>query len=421
MISYWYFVAIAGCLGLSAFCSASETAYSAANRMRLENAMESGNNRARAACYILDRFDDVLSVLLFGNKVADMSASSVVTIVAILLAGGSEKYTAAASVILLLLGIVFGDAIPKLVAKKNANRFAINVSYILKTLMIVMKPFVSLVVFLTNVLTIPLKGEDESRGQDALDELTSIIETVEDEGVIDEERSELLQAALDFHEISASEVMTARVDVLALDIDDDWEELLDEVDDSSYTRLPVYEDSIDNIIGILSLNHFFKARVESGYVDIRSLLMEPCYVYKTQRLPAILSEMQRKKTQMAIVTDEYGGMMGILTIEDVLEQIVGDIWDETDDAEPELIEHGDGVYEIDGDMTIGDFLEVIERDEDSFETDSATVGGWTLEVFEKFPDAGESFEAENMSVTVLEMDGLRVEKVLIRMLNEDRD
>ncbi|HHU23040.1 MAG TPA: HlyC/CorC family transporter, partial [Clostridiales bacterium] len=243
----------------------------------------------------------------------------------------------------------------------------------------------------------------------------SIIETVEDEGVIDEERSELLQAALDFSNISASEVMTARVDMEALDIEDDWEDILEAINNSHYSRLPVYEGSIDNIIGILYLNHFFKALLDNEVVDIRSLLMEPCYVYKTMKLPGVLNELRKCKMHLAIVTDEYGGSMGLITMEDVMEQIVGEIWDESDEIFSDVIEREEGLYEIDGDMSISDFLELLDWDEDSFDSESSTVGGWTIEMFGAFPEPGQSFTYENITVTVLSMDNLRVEKVLVEV------
>lgn len=209
--------------------------------------------------------------------------------------------------------------------------------------------------------------------------------------------------------------MTARVDMLAIDIDDDPDEIFKTIEDAPYSRLPVYEDSIDNIIGVLYLNHYFKAKVDGGPVDIRSLVIEPCYVYKTMKLPAVLGELKRCKTHMAVVTDEYGGSMGIITMEDVLEQLVGDIWDETDEIENEVVETSEGVYELDGDLSISDFLELLQWDEDSFDTDSATVGGWCIEMLGHFPEPGESFEYENLNVTVDEMDGLRVSKVNVRV------
>ena len=412
----WYGVAVLVFILLSAFTSASEMAYSSANRLRLESMGQNGNRAAALACKIYDRYEDMLSSVLILNDLVNIGASSLVSIIALELAGDGDSTLASTlgTICITTLIIIFGETVPKIVAKKNANKTATEYAYIVRGLMIILKPLVFVVVALIRFITKPFKGEKPADEQEAaVEELFSIIETVEDEGVIDEERSELLQAALDFSDVSASEVMTSRVDMISIDIDDDWQEILETIDRSPYSRLPVYEDSIDHIIGILYLNHFFKAITGTEKIDLRPLLIKPCYVYKTVRLPSVLAEMRKSRTHLAIVTDEYGGSMGVVTMEDVLEELVGDIWDETDEFEPEVIEHGKNLYELDGDMNISDFLEMIDRSEDSFETDSATVGGWTIEKFGRFPECGDSFEFENLSVTVLEVFGQRVEKVLL--------
>ena len=412
----WYLVTLIVFIMLSAFSSSAEMAYSSANRLRLENLGENGNRAAALACKIYDRYDDMLSSVLILNDLVNIGASAIVSIVAMELAGGRNEalVTTLGTVLITILIIIFGETIPKIVSKKNANKTATDYAYIVRGLMIILKPLVFIVVSLIRLITKSLKGEKPADEQEAaVEELFSIIETVEDEGVIDEERSELLQAALDFSEISASEVMTSRVDMISIDIDDDWKEILEIIDKSPYSRVPVFEDSIDNIIGVLYLNHFFKAITSLEKFDIRPLLIKPCYVYKTVKLPSVLAEMRKSRTHLAIVTDEYGGSMGVVTMEDVLEELVGDIWDETDEFEAEVIEHGKNLFELDGDMNISDFLEMIDRSEDSFETDSATVGGWTIENFGRFPECGDSFTFENLTVTVLEVFGQRVERVLL--------
>jgi CBS domain containing-hemolysin-like protein len=416
----FYIVAAVLCVLLSAFFSAAEMALSSANRIRLENLRDDGNKAAGVAVKVIDSFDNTLSTILIGNNFVNIALSSLGSVIAIVAFG--EKYTWLATVIVTVTVIIFGETVPKIIAKKNANRLSLAVAGIIRFLSWVLYPAVFVVVSLVRLITAPMKGEsDEGEEDAAVEELQSIIETAEDEDVIDEDRSELLQAALDFDEISAFEVMTARVDMEAIDIDDDWEDILRTISSSHYSRIPVYEDSIDNIIGILYLNHFFKALLDNERVDLRALLMKPCFVYKTVRLPAVLAQLRREKIHLAIVTDEYGGCLGLISMEDVLEQIVGDIWDETDEVENEVVQRSEGEFELDGDMVISDFLELLGRDEDSFETDSATVGGWTLEMFGSFPKEGDSFTFENLQVTVLKMDGLRVEKVLVRVLPEDEE
>jgi len=393
--------------------------FSSCSAMRLENARDSGSKRAKAAVYITEHFDDALSAILIGNNLANIGASSLASVAVILIAG--DGYAWVATVVLTVLVIIFGETMPKITAKQNANRFALKNAYAVRAMMIIFYPLVWLVVMLIKLITLGMKGEKDDTPDEAVEELQSIIETAEDEDVLDEDQSELVQAAIDFSETSASEVMTARVDVQAIDIEDDWEDILSIIEDAPFTRLPVYEGSIDNVIGILYLNHFLKALADNGHADIRKLLMPPCYVYKTMKLPAVLAQLRKAKQHLAVVTDEYGGTAGVVSMEDVLEQIVGDIWDESDTVEPEVVQHTESEYELDGAMVLSDFLELVGINENDFDAESDTVGGWTLEMFGGFPKEGDSFTFRNITVTVLSMDGRRVERVLVKVAPDAGD
>mgnify|MGYP000018230739 FL=1 len=415
------FVGIFLCLCLSNFCSASEMAFSSCNVMRLENARDDGSKRAKIAVYITEHFDDALSAILIGNNLANIGASSLASVAVILVTGGDE-YAWLATIILTVLVIIFGETMPKISAKKNANRTSLKNAYVVRAMMIIFYPLVWLVVSLIKLLTMGMKPEAADADSDeAVEELQSIIETAEDEDVLDEDQSELVQAAIDFSETSAFEVMTARVDVQAIDIEDDWDDILAIIEDAPFTRLPVYEGSIDNVIGILYLNHFLKAMADDGRVDIRKLLMPPCYVYKTMKLPAVLNTLRKAKQHLAIVSDEYGGTLGVVSMEDVLEQIVGDIWDESDVVEHEVVQREKSEYELDGAMILSDFLELVGLNEDDVDAESNTVGGWTLEMFGSFPQEGDSFTYRNLTVTVLSMDGRRVERVLVKLAPSEAD
>ena len=404
--------AIVLCIVLSNFFSSSEMAYSACNRLRLENAADEGSRRAKTALKIVQNFDNALSAILIGNNLVNIASASLGSILVILLTG-RDSYTWVSTLVLTLLVIIFGETIPKITSKKAANRVALRNAYPVRVLMIVLRPVVWLVVGLVNLLTFWIKPRDDDN-EEAVEELQSLIETAEDEEVLNEDRSELVQAAIDFSDVSAFEVMTARVDVEAIDIDDSWEEIYSMVEQTSYSRIPVYEDSIDHVIGVLYLNHFLKA-VSEGNRDIRSMLMEPCYIYKTMKLPDVMNQLRRARQHLAIVCDEYGGTLGVLSMEDVIEQIVGDIWDETDPVEIEIVRRDENLYELDGSLPIAEFLSLFDLDEDSFEADSDTLGGWTIESFGgRFPVSGESFRYENLQITVLAMDGRRVDRVLVR-------
>ncbi len=415
MSIYLVIVGIVLCICLSAFCSSSEMAYSSCNTIRLENLRDDGNKRAGIAVRITERFDDALSAILICNNLANIGSSSLASVLVILLTG-TEDYAWLATAILTVTVIIFGETMPKIISKKNANTVAMRSAYAVNILMTVLKPLIWVVVKIISLISAGIRSESEESADEAVEELQSIIETAEDEAVLDEDQSELVQAAIDFAERSAFEVMTARVDVCAIDIDDDWEDIITVVEDAPYSRLPVYEDSIDNVIGVLYLNHFLKAITDGERVDIRKLLMPPSYVYKTMKLPAVLNQLRRAKQHLAIVTDEYGGTLGVVSMEDVLEEIVGEIWDETDTVEQEVVEKAEGEYELDGSMVIADFMELLGLSEEAFEAESGTVGGWTLEMFGAFPKVGDSFRYENMTVTVLGMvDGRRVDRIQVKL------
>ena len=412
---YAYIAGIVVCVLLSAFFSASEMSYSACSKVRLEHARDNGDKKAGIAVRIRERFDDALSAILVGNNLVNIAASSLgsLAVMAVL----SEKYAWLSTLVITVAVIIFGETIPKITAKKNATRFARRFARPVRVLMILLRPVTLVVVGLVNVLTglLPDPAEDDSDA--ALEELHTMIDMAEDEDVLDEDASELVSAAIDFADIAASEVMTARVDIAAIDIDDPWEEILHTIDTSPFSRIPVYEDSVDHVIGILSLNRFLKAMIDRDKVEvteIRKLLLPTCYVYKTMKLPAVLSSLRNAQQHLAVVTDEYGGTLGVVSMEDVLEQLVGDLWDETDTVENDVVQQGDGLYELDGDMPVSEFVELMDWNEDDFDFDSETVGGWCIEINNGFPNVNSIFAYENVEVRILEVSERRVRRVLVK-------
>ena len=401
---------------LSFFCSSAEIIFSSANSIRLENLAEDGSKTAKMALKVIDRFDSSLSGLLIGNNIANIGMSSLVPIVAINF--GIEQYSALLTAALTLIVILFCEVTPKILGKNNANSLSLVYSYPVRAMTLLFAPIVFVVVKAVDIILLPMGKVAPDENEMAVEELQSIIEIAQDENVLDESRSELLQSALEFYDVNAYEAMTARVDVEAIDIDDDIEDIKKKVEESAYSRIPVYRDSVDNIIGLLHQNHFLRLMLESEDIDIESLLLEPLYVYKTVKMLSLLSAFKQSQKQFAVVTDEYGGTLGIITIEDVLEQLVGEIWDESDEVEDEVIAHAEGIFEVDGDMNIYDFFELVDKDEGAIDFESDTVGGWIIERFGDFPKAGDSIEYENLRITVLESGPHRVEKALAEL--EDR-
>ena len=321
-------------LVLSAFFSGSEISFNAANKMRLRKAGEAGSKTAKLANKISEHFTIALSAILIGNNLANIAASTAATSIAIAMlsgvSGGDAIASTLATVIMTVIVLIFGEIVPKLLCKQHADTVVMWIAIPVLILMIVLAPAVAVVMGLLWVLRL-IWGKDKNEGVDVTEEeLSSIIDTVEEEGVIDEGQSDLLQSTLEFHETTIEEVMTPRIDLTTIDIDDDRESIIDTIENSTYSRIPVYEDSIDNIIGILYLNQYYRAAVDDPNADIREMLMKPCFLHKTMYLPDALRHLRDRRTHIAIVIDEFGGTMGVVTIEDILEELVGHIWDESD-------------------------------------------------------------------------------------------
>ncbi|MBO4412365.1 MAG: HlyC/CorC family transporter [Lachnospiraceae bacterium] len=398
----------------SAFFSGSEMAFSACNQVRLENESKEGKKGAKTALKLAENYDDTLSTILVGNNLVNVAATTL-TAVFVILASGNDSLNWLGTIVITVLVIIFGETVPKIACKKMATSKAVAYAGLLAFFRILFMPVTFPVVKLVGLLTKPIReSEPEDPEEESQAELQQIIETAEDEGVLDPDRTELVSAAIDFSDISADEVMTARVDLEALDIDEDREELIRYAIESSHSRMPVYEGSIDHIIGVVHLNWLLKALSEDQNADIRALMKEPLFIYRTTKLPQVLDTLKKARQHLAVVVDEYSGTLGVVTMEDVLEEIVGDIWDETDEVEEEVVEREDGGLEIDGDMNVDDFLELLGEHPENFDFESGTVGGLIIEKNGDFPAVGDTVEFEDLfTAKVLEMEGLRVVKVLV--------
>ena len=406
------------CIIFSAFFSGSEMSLSSCNPVRLENEAKSGKKASGRALKLSTHFDDTLGAILIGNNLVNTAASSLTTVLVILLTG-SDKKNWIGTLIVTILVIILGESIPKILCKKYPNRFAAGCSGIIQFLVYLFKPLNFIFVGLVNLITGRIHEEEEDE-EEAVEELQSMIETAEDEGVLDSERSELVAAAIDFPDISVEEAMTSRVDMQAIDIDDDRSQILELVMESTHSRLPVYRESIDNIIGVVHLNHLLKALADDENADIESILMPPCFVYRTMKLPVVMDTMKTARQHLAIVTDEYSGTLGVVTMEDLLEELVGEIWDETDTVEEEVVREEDGAIMVDGDMTIDDFRKLLGLEEEAFDFDSNTAGGWAIEYLGRFPEEGESFEYEGIRIEIAQMDERRVEKLHVILPKQEQ-
>ncbi len=408
----WPFAAIVILLLLSAFFSGSEIAFTSVSKSRLKSASEKGDSRADVALYIYDHYEDALSTILIGNNLVNIAASAVSTVILIGLIGTAGA--GVSTLVMTALILVFGEITPKIVARQNSYKFALLASYPIRILMLILKPIIVAVVWAVDKVSVLWKSE-EKQPLVTEDELVTLIENITESGIIDKERSELLQSAIEFSEITVEEILTPRIDMVTIDINDSMEEIAQTVLDSNFSRIPVYDDSIDNIIGVLHTEHFLMKLTETQDVDIRSILIDMCFIHQTMTLPNALAELQKSNLQMTIVTDEYGGTMGLITMEDILEELVGDIWDEADEIVNEFTPISEYVYEVAGDMSVIDFLDFMNINDRDFESEYTTVGGWAIEMLDSFPDVNDSFDYKNLSVRVTELDGRRVEKLVVKM------
>ena len=400
---------------LSAFFSSSEIAYATASRLRLQNDAENGSKRAARAMWITEHFTGFLSTILVGNNLVNIAFSSAMTALMVNVYGaGGETIAPIASTLVLL---IFGEIIPKIAGTSQADRLVRIYTYPLRFFMILFKPVTALVTRIVDRLS-KLWTSEEAEPEVTDEELVSILETIEDEGVFTEQESELIKSAIEFSDVTAADIFIPRVDVTAIDVEDSVEDLLKDEDLLSYSRIPVYRDTIDTILGILSTKKLLKAAITTPLSEIRleDLLSPPVYVHKTRTISSILSEFRKKHLMMAIVVDEYGGTEGILTLEDILEEIVGEIFDESDDIELDVEQKSDNVYVVDGGTTIEDFFDSIDYRPEHFESEYSTMGGWAVEMLDRFPQKGDHFTWDRFSVTVTEAEALRVETLEVELL-----
>lgn len=405
----WKVVLVVVMMIFSALFSSAETAYSSVNKLRLKNYEAQGSKKAAKALKLANRFDDVLTAVLIGNNIVNIATSSVATVIFCNLLGDSG--VAVSTAVITVLVLIFCEVLPKSYAKRNAEKLALLFSAPLSILVTLFKPFV----WALNKMSSVFKGEEAPTVTE--DELKYMIDEIEEEGVIEEQESELMKNALDFDEITVNEILIPRVKVVGVELTDSIEEIKSVFGSEMYSRMPVYEKSLDNIVGIITNKAFFKMLVE-GKSDIKEIIQEVPHIADTNLISEAMRFMQRSKVHLAVVTDQYGGTKGIITLEDIIEELVGEIYDEDDEIVTSIVKLGENRYETAGDTEIDDLLELLELDETSVDTDYSTVGGWVTDVMEHIPTAGESAETGRFRLTATEVNENKVEKVIIEILQK---
>lgn len=405
-------------IAFSAFFSGSEIAFASVNTLRLQSKAEKGSKPAQVAHYICQQYDKALCTILIGNNLVNIASSSLATVIALQLVGDSGAIYATGVMTVLIL--TFGEIMPKIVAKDQSDGFVLLAAYPLRLLMLVTKPLVIAITWILDRIAKLWGGTPEPDPMTA-DELMTMIETVEDEGVIDEDRSDLLQSAVSFGETTVEQVLTPRVDLVAIDLQDSREDILHTMETSRFSRIPVYEEDIDSIQGILYLNHAYRVLADAPDTPIRDLLLPAVFLHRSTRLPIAMRELRSRRLQMAVVLDDFGGTCGVVTLEDILEEIVGDIWDENDTIEEDFCQLDETHFRLSGSVSLDDLLWEADLEQFEDEFDSTTVGGWITELNGGFPTLGQELVWKNLRLKVDALDDRRVLQVSVEILPKQEE
>ena len=393
-------------VAMSAFFSASETAYTGLNRVRVKSLANAGNRRAEKVLNLADHYDKLLSGILIGNNIVNILSASLATVLFVGLIGG--RGVSVSTAVMTVVVLMFGEIAPKSIAKEHPEKIAFAFYPLLSFIIRVLTPVIWLVSLWQRLIYRVFKPSTEHGITE--DELITIVEEAESEGEIDQHESELIRSAIEFNDLTAEDILTPRVDIVAVAVDDSLEAISRAFNDSGYSRLPVYEDSMDNIVGILHEKDFYSMKDQK---PLSEMMSAPLCVVQTTQLGVLLKHLQKTKNHMAVVMDEYGGVQGIVTMEDILEELVGEIWDEHDEVVEDIVSLPDGSCRVSGSASLDDLKERFPIPED-FE--SVTVNGWVLEVLGRFPQSGDSFDYSDMHILVEKAARRRVEQLLITPL-----
>lgn len=391
---------------MSAYFSATETAFSSLSRSRIKILMEHGNRKAALVHKLSENYDKLLSTILVGNNIVNIALSSMATVFFIQYLGNASGPTIS-TVVVTIVVLIFGEITPKSLAKETPERFAMFSAPILQVFLAILTPINYIFSLWRKFMSRVVKVKDDRRVTD--EELLTIVAEAEQEGGIDSEESELIRSAIEFNDQEAVDILTPRVNVVAVENTVSAEELETVFRESGLTRLPVYEDSIDNVLGIVNLKDFYACPRDAGF-HVTDIMTEPVYISETMKIGALLKFLQKTKAHFAIVADEFGGMVGIITMEDILEELVGEIWDEHDEVVEEFVKLDDNKYRV---LCSADLDKLFTFFSLDCEADSVTVSGWVMEELGRIPDEGDTFTYQNLTVEVTKTDHHRVLEITV--------
>lgn len=400
---------VAACIIMSAYFSATETAFSSLNRIRIKGMVEKGDKKAALVLKIADNYDRMLSTILIGNNIVNIGASSLMTVIFVKMLG-EDAGASVSTIVTTIVVLIFGEVSPKSIAKESPEAFAKFSAPFLNILIKILTPLNFLFAQWKKLLSRIIKPKgDEGITEE---ELLTMVDEAEAGGGIDKEEGTLIRSAIEFNELSAVDIFTPRVDVVAVSVDTSREEVAELFARTGYSRIPVYEENMDHIIGIIYQKDFHNA-VWQTEKTIRDAVRPVLFVAKNKKIDDLMKELQQKKLHIAIVMDEYGGTAGIVTLEDILEELVGEIWDEHDQVEEEIRKTAETEYVVSGKANIEKVFEELGRER---EFDVLTVSGWVMEQLGCIPAVGEGFVDDGFCVSVTKMCGKRIGEVRIEVL-----
>ena len=391
------------CLICSAYFSATETAFSSLNKIKIKNLAQKGNKKAQKTLELCEKYDALLSTILIGNNIVNILSSSLATIVCINFFGATHGATIS-TILMTIIVLIFGEISPKTIAKEFPEQFAMFSMHLIRPIIVLFTPFNWVFGLLKKILSKIFKAKENAGITE--EEIFTIVEEAAEAGNIDDEEKDLIQNAIEFNELLVGDIYTPRVDVVAIPKNIDKNEINKIFKETSYSRLPVYDENIDNVIGILNYKDF----INKEYENIEDILQKTIFVIKSNKIKEVLRDLQKNKTHLAIVINEYCETIGIITLEDIVEEIVGDIWDEHDEINVEIENTKENEYIISGYAELYVIEDLFGFD---IETDINTISGWIMETLGRLPQINDVIEYKNIKVEVLSIQNKRTNKVKI--------
>ncbi len=415
----WLF-SVAGLVLCAMYFAMAETAFASVSRTRIKTLAEKGNENAKRANDVLENFDQAITTLLICTNIVHIAAASIVTVNVTKIWGVSA--VSISTIITTLVVFFFGEMLPKSIARKYSEKISLSTAGALRFFMILLKPAAAFLTWIGNLVSNLTKGDSDVSVTE--EELYDIIENMTEEGTLDEEQGDLISSALQFQDVTVESILTSRVDMVALDVDMEQQEILEVIKNQNHSRIPVYEGSIDHIIGILQIRKYIKSYLRNEHIALKDLLDKPFFIHQSSKIDDLLSMMSKNKMNVAIVMDNYGGTLGIVTVEDILEELVGEIWDEDDNAEENIIRITEDTYSVNANDLVTDVLDELDIHYDEEEEDEITnklMSELTYEHFASIPKEGDHFQYLNTEITVQLMKQNRIIRLKVKILKEEEE